>query len=392
MSDSFIIAARRTPVGKFLGSLAGMSAPQLAARALAAALADARLPLGELDEVLLGEVLPAGVGQAPARQAALAAGVPASVGAATLNKVCGSGLYAVMLADRAIRGGDARAILAGGMESMSQAPHLLRGGRSGWKYGQQPLLDAIEHDGLRCAAGDTSMGCYADALAAKRGIARTDQDSFSLESHRRAIAAREQKQFAAEIVPLTFKAGKTTALVEHDENPRSDTSLERLAVLPPAFAADGTVTAGNSSPLSDGAAALVVVNGDLMKSLRPQWAFRIVAQAVSAGPPADLFTTPVPAIRLALKRAGWSVGEVDLWELNEAFASQTLACARELELPPERLNVRGGAIALGHPIGCSGARVLVTLLHALAQTNKARGVAALCLGGGEAVAVAVERV
>ncbi|MGC4004346.1 MAG: thiolase family protein [Pirellulales bacterium] len=346
----------------------------------------------EIDEVLLGHVVAAGCGQAPARQASISAGVPESVGAATINKVCGSGLFAIMTADRAIRSGDARIVAAGGMESMSRGPHLLRGARSGWKYGTGELLDSTEYDGLRCSFGATGMGCYADATAAKYGITREDQDAFAVRSQRLANEAAQTGAFHNELVAITVQQGKSTATLAQDESPRPDTTLEDLAKLRPAFGTNGTATAGNSSPLSDGAAATIVVAETLGRSLDTPWAFRIAAQSVAAGPPAELFTAPVEAIRKAVKAADKTLNEIDLFEINEAFASQMLACERLLEIDANKLNVHGGAIALGHPIGASGARVVVTLLHALVRREERWGVAALCLGGGEAVAMVVERV
>lgn len=387
---SHLIAACRTPIGKLLGSLSSLTAPQLGAVAVAETLRRANLAPEAVDEVVMGNVLQAGVGQAPARQAALGAGLPPTVSALTVNMVCGSGLRAVMLADAEIRAGEARCIVAGGMESMSRAPHLLTGTRAGWKYGNQQALDAMIHDGLWCSFENAGMGDAADHIARRFQVSRTDQDAWSAESHRRAVAARMAKKLDAEIVPVTV-GGKTKTVVSEDEGPRADTSLEKLAALRPAFATDGTVTAGNASQISDGAAAVAVVNDALLKELSPPWSFRLVASAVSGVAPKEIFIAPVEAVQKCLAKAKLAVGDVDLYEINEAFASQTLACARELKIDESKLNVHGGAIALGHPIGASGARVLTTLLYALIDRGQKRGLATLCLGGGNAVALLVER-
>ena len=370
-----------------MGELSHWSAPQLAGYAIQSAIASAKVDRSKIDEVIVGEVLTSGVGQAPARQAAIFGGVPNSVGCATVGKVCGSGLYAVMLADRSIRAGDNAIVVAGGMESMSQAPHLLRNSRSGWKYGQQPLLDSIENDGLRCPHGSALMGVYAENVARDYGIDRRTQDEWATQSHQRAIAAQLSNSFVAEIVPVPGVNGE---LIARDGGPRGDSSLEKLLKLKPAFDANGTVTAGNASTLSDGAAAVVVVNESIRKSMPGQSAFRIVATAIHARKPQDLFLAPVGAIQELLRKTNRQLRQIDLFEINEAFASQTIACMRELQIAPERLNVNGGALALGHPIGCSGTRVLVTLMHALQSRRLSVGVAALCLGGGEAVAMMIE--
>ena len=391
MSHSYIIAARRTPIGKLLGALSEIPAPQLAAAAIRATLTDTALPADQIDQVILGNVLSAGIGQAPARQATLAAQIPASVGATTINKVCGSGLAAVMLADQAIRAGDAKLIVAGGMENMSLAPHLIMNARQGWKFGDQTVRDSMLHDGLWCAHENKGMGAIADYTAAKFTVSRGDQDAFSVESHQRAISAREGKMFQSEIVPIKVKVGKEETLVEHDEGPRANTSLVALAKLRPSFNADGTATAGNASQISDGAAAILVASGSVAQEVKSSLKARIIATATFAGEPKELFTAPVGAVEAALAKAKLDVSAIDLFELNEAFAVQCLACARQLGIDSSKLNVNGGAIALGHPIGASGARVLVTLLHALAWRKLRYGVAALCLGGGEAVAMVVER-
>lgn len=390
MPNSYIIAARRTPIGKLLGQLSSVPAPKLAAAAIQAALADSGLAREQIDEVILGNVVQAGVGQAPARQAMLATGLPETISAVTVNKVCGSGLKAVMLADQAIRAGDAHAIVAGGMESMSLAPFLLPGVRSGWKFGSQTTLDAMVHDGLWCATEQRAMGCLADDTAARYSVSREEQDAFALASHQRAVHAQENGLFQAEIVSIPVKTGKTEAIVERDEGPRPGATAADLAKLRPSFGSEGTATAGNASQISDGAAALVVVDEGLAQGANTPFKARIVASATASLAPKDLFVAPVAAIRRVLEKAKLATTDIDLFELNEAFASQCLACMKDLHLPAEKVNVRGGAIALGHPIGCSGARVLVTLLHALHQRGERRGLAALCLGGGGAVAMIAE--
>ena len=343
----------------------------------------------QIEEVILGMVLPAGAGQAPARQTALKAGLPATVGALTINKVCGSGLKAVMLAAQTIRCGDADVIVAGGMENMSQAPWLLR--RDSPMLGDRSLADSMLHDGLECAFSGASMGLVADNLARRAGWSRDAQDRYAVESHRRAVAAMNAGLFQKEVVSVSVSKGSQTIAVTSDEGPRADCDLARLSSLRPAFADDGSVTAGNASMISDGAAAVVVASELAAERLGRQPLARIVASATSGGEPADLFTAPVAAIRRVLDRAGRSIGDVDLFEINEAFAVQMLACVQQLDLPLDRVNVYGGAIALGHPIGASGARVLTTLLFALEQRQLRSGIAALCLGGGNAVAMLIER-
>ncbi len=392
MSHAYIIAAARTPIGKLCGSLSSLSAPQLTSFALRASLERAGVSPNVVDEVILGQVLTAGAGQAPARQAALGAGLPPTVAALTVNKVCGSGLKAVMLADQAIRAGDARCILAGGMESMSRAPHLSMNLRQGRRYGDETLVDSMIHDGLRCAIENWPMGDAADHIAKEYGVSRAAQDAFALESHRRAIAAQDALLFNAEIAPVTLKSKSGDILVTEDEGPRRDASLASLAKLKPAFDPSGTVTAGNASQISDGAATLLVTSEDVARGVNSPIKARVLATATHGVAPKELFIAPVGAIEKVLRKAGVTIADIDLIELNEAFAAQYLACLNALQLPPEKTNVHGGAIALGHPIGASGARVLVTLLHALAANNKTLGLAAICLGGGEAVAMIVERV
>jgi len=389
MSESVIVAARRTPIGKFQGQLASIPSPELGALALRAALDEVSLAPGVIDEVIFGNVLGAGVGQAPARQAALRAGLPDSVAALTINKVCGSGLKAVMLADQAIRAGDVAAVVAGGFESMSRAPYLIE--RTSPPLGDRTLIDSLMHEGLTCALSRQSMGQIAEALARNRQISREDLDAFAFQSHQRAVSAMASGQFGAEMVPVTVSVRGASQVVTQDEGPRSDVSLERLSKLRPAFAEAGCITAGNASMISDGAAALVVTSTAFQQQHDLPVLARITASATAGLAPEDLFVAPVLAIQKAVSRAGLTLEDIDLFEINEAFAVQVLACVRDLGLPLDRVNVQGGAIALGHPLGCSGARVAVTLVHALAQRQLRRGVAALCLGGGNAVAAVFER-
>lgn len=389
MSEAVILSACRTPIGKFRGGLSSVPATDLGAYVVREAVARAGVAATDVDEVILGMVLPAGARQAPARQAALKGGLPATVAALTINKVCGSGLKAVMLAAQAIRCGDAEIVVAGGMENMSQAPWLLR--REGPVFGDRPLIDSMLHDGLECAFSGQSMGHIADHLAQRAGISREAQDQFAVDSHRRAVAAIKSGAFQTEVVAVSVPSRGQTTTVTADEGPRADCDLARLSTLRPAFVGDGSVTAGNASTISDGAAAVVVASAAVAERLGRKPLARIVASATSGGPPEDLFTAPVAAIRRVLDRAGRSLADVDLFEINEAFAVQMLACIQQLGLPPDRVNVHGGAIALGHPIGASGARVLTTLLLTLNQKQLRIGIAALCLGGGNAVAVLVER-
>jgi acetyl-CoA C-acetyltransferase len=391
MADAFLLSAARTPIGKYLGGLAELSAPQLGAAVVTEVLRRARVPVGQVEEVILGNVLQAGVGQNPARQAALAAGLPDSIAAFTVNKVCGSGLKAVMLAAQAIRAGDANLLVAGGMESMSRAPYLLFGARAGWKYGDQKVIDAMIHDGLWCAFEHWHMGEAAEHIATKCNVSRPDQDRFSAQSQQRAAAAWEKGAFAAEVVPITVGSGPKAKGLARDESLRAETTTEGLAKLKPVFRPSGTVTAGNASTLSDGAAAVVVGSARAAEKLGVKPLARIVAYATSGVAPKDIFIAPVLAVRQVLEKAGLTLYDIDLFELNEAFAAQMLACSKELKLDESRVNVHGGAIALGHPIGASGARVLVTLLYALEQRGLKRGLASLCLGGGNAVAMVVER-
>ena len=388
--SAYVIAACRTPIGKFLGGLSTLSAPRLAAPAIEDALDKCHVSPNRIDEVILGNVLSAGVGQAPARQAALLAGFPPSIAAVTINKVCGSGLKSVMLADQAIRAGDANLIVAGGMENMSLAPHMLLNSRQGHKFGDARLVDSMVFDGLTCSTEKTGMGELAEYIAEKYEVSRADQDTFAAESHRRATAAMHDGKLTSEITPVTVKNRKGDLVVTCDEGPRGDTSIDSLAKLPTAFRASGTVTAGNASQLSDGAAVVVVANEAAARELESPFKARIIASATSGVAPKDLFIAPVSAIEMVLNKANMMLEDVDLVELNEAFAAQCLACMRPLGLSHENVNVHGGAIALGHPLGASGARVLVTLLHALVERGLRRGIASLCLGGGNAVAMLVE--
>lgn len=392
MSSSYIVSGCRTPIGRMLGSLSGVPAPKLGAVAIAEAVARSGLEPSRVDEVIMGNVLSAGLGQAPARQAAIYAGLPPEISALTINKMCGSGLKAAMLADQAIRAGDAQVVVAGGLENMSRAPHLLMGVRGGWRYGDQQVVDSMQRDGLWCAFEDQAMGAQADYIAASRGVSRADQDAFAVESHRRAVASQAEGHFDDEIVSVTIPGRKGDTVVSRDEGPRGDTSLEKIASLPAAFGREGTVSAGNASQISDGGAALVVASAEIARGIDAPIKARIVAAATAGVPPKEIFIAPVPAMEKALAKARMTIGDVDLVELNEAFAAQCLACMRPLRIDHQKLNVHGGAVALGHPIGASGARVLVTLLYGLARRDLRVGMAALCLGGGNAVAMIVERV
>ncbi len=390
MTDAFILSAARTPIGKFLGDMAALTAPQLGAIALRAALERAKAKPGQIEEVIFGNVVQAGVGQNPARQAAIHAGLPDTIAAYTVNKVCGSGLKAVMLASQAIRAGASDLVAAGGMESLSRAPHLLLGTRAGWKYGDQKVVDALSHDGLWCPFECWPMGDAAEHIAAKCGVTRGEQDEFSATSHKRAAAAWESGAFAAEVVPVTVGSGAKAKTISRDEGIRPDTTAEGLAKLRPSFKPDGTVTAGNASQLSDGAASLVVGTRRMAETLSVAPLARVVSYATSGVSPKDIFIAPVTAVQMALEKAKLRLGDIDLFELNEAFSAQMLACNRDLKIDPAKLNVNGGAVALGHPIGASGARVLTTLVYAMQTRGAKRGLASLCLGGGNAVAMVVE--
>jgi acetyl-CoA C-acetyltransferase len=392
--DAVIVAAARTAIGKFGGALAAIPAPELGAHAIRAALERAGIEGRRVDEVIMGNVIGAGLGQAPARQAALKAGLPESVGALTINKVCGSGLKAVMLAASLIKAGDAEVVVAGGMENMSAAPYLLPQARFGYRLGNGELVDATVHDGLWCAVECHHMGMSAEWIAAEYGITREAQDAFAHRSHQRASAAQREGRFAREIAPIDLpgKKGQTTRF-DADEPVRHDSDARQLAGLKLAFKSEGgTVTAGNAPGITDGAAALIVTSARTARELGLQPLARVAGYAQAAVKPLALFDAPPAAIRRLLERTGTSLDDYDLFEINEAFAAQILANGQSLGLDWDRVNVNGGAIALGHPIGASGARVLVTLLHALQARGGKRGLASLCLGGGEAVALAVEMV
>ena len=386
-----IVSATRTPIGKFMGALGSLSAPKLGAIAIREAVRRAGVEAAAVQEVIMGNVVQGGVGQAPARQAMIAAGLPGEIPALTINKVCGSGLKAVMLAAQSIKAGDQDVVVAGGQESMSSAPFYMFGIRSGVKFGNQSLVDGVIHDGLWCAFGNCHMGAHAEYTAQKAGVSREDQDKFSLESQQKAVAAINEGRFKAEIVPVEIEDRKGKSVVDKDEAPRADTSLEGLTKLKAAFVKDGTVTAGNAPGLNDGASALVVTSLAYAQAHGLQPLARITAYATGGGEPKDLFFAPIVAVQNLMKKAGTSIGDYDLIEANEAFAVQALADGRALGWDWSRVNVNGGAVALGHPIGASGARVLTTLLYALAARDKTTGLATLCLGGGNAVALTVER-
>jgi acetyl-CoA C-acetyltransferase len=395
--EPVIVSAARTPIGKFLGALAALRAPELGAIAVRAAIQRAGISPEEVEEVILGNVIQAGVGQAPARQAAIKAGIPATVSAMTINKVCGSGLKAVMLAAQAIKAGDRQVIVAGGQESMSNAPFYVYGMRNGVKLGDQQLVDGMIKDGLWCAMCDVHMGGHAEYTAKKAGISREMQDEFAAASHRKAVAAQEAGKFKAEIAPVEIRGRKGVTTVDTDEGPRKDSTADSLAKLRPAFesptvaANELSVTAGNASSLNDGAAALVVTSRAYAKEHGLPIIARIDGYATGATEPQDLFFAPIVAMRNLMSKDNRKIGDYDLVEANEAFASQALADGQGLGWDWDRVNVHGGAIALGHPIGASGARVLTTLLYAMQDRGARTGVATLCLGGGDAVALSVSR-
>ena len=392
--DVVIISGCRTGVGKFQGSLADLSAPQLGAIVVREAVRRAKLDPKQVDECILGNVVSAGLGQNPARQAALLGDLPPEVGAMTINKVCGSGLKAVGLAAQAVRTGNSAIVVAGGMESMTNAPYLLPQARKGYRLGNAQIIDSMVHDGLWDVYNNYHMGVTGENVAEKYGITREEQDQFAVNSHRKAIAAIKECRLKSQIVPVEIpakKKGEAPILFEKDESPREDTTIEALRSLKPAFKKDGTVTAGNAPGVNDGAAAVVVTSARRAKELGAQPMVRIVAQATSGIDPKWVMMAPVGAVRQIWEKTGWKTDDVDLYELNEAFSVQALAVMRELELNPDKVNVNGGAVAIGHPIGASGARILVTLIHEMIRRNVHRGIAALCLGGGNAVAMAVER-
>lgn len=393
MQQPVIVSSVRTAVGKFLGTLAGFQATELGSRVITEAIRRAGLDVEQIDEVIMGNVVGAGLGQNPARQAALGAGLPDSVAAVTINKVCGSSLKAVMFAAQAIKCGDANIVVAGGMESMSNAPYLLKGGRTGLRMGHAKMLDSMIHDGLWDAYNDYHMGCTGEVVAERWEVSREQQDAWALQSHQRAIAAIDAGKFKAEILPIEVpRRKKDPILFDTDESPRRDTSMESLGRLRPAFKKDGTVTAGNAPGVNDGASAVVVTSEEHARSLGLTARARIVAYATSGMAPELVMMAPEKAVRMIWEKTGWSDSDVDLYEFNEAFAVQQIALGKELGISAEKHNVLGGAVALGHPIGASGARVLTTLLHALEDRGQKRGIAALCLGGGNAVAMGIERI
>ncbi|CAN5911723.1 acetyl-CoA C-acetyltransferase [soil metagenome] len=390
-SASWIVAGVRTPIGALNGALATVPAPLLGATCVRAVLDRTGVAGDAVDEVIMGNVVGAGLGQNPARQAALGAGLPVSVGATTVNKVCGSGLKAVMLADQAIRLGEASLVVAGGLESMSRAPYLLTRAREGYRMGHGELIDSMIQDGLWDVYGQASMGSFGDRCAEKYGFGREIQDDFAVRSHTRARRAIEQGRFAEEIVPVEVSIKGQTIVVETDEGP-SRFHEAKLRGLRPAFGPEGTITAGNASSINDGASALLIASEERCQNLGLKPLARIVGSATFSREPEWFTIAPIGAIERLLTRIGWTVEQTDLFEINEAFAVVTLAAERDLKIPEEKVNIHGGAVALGHPIGCSGARILVTLLHALRQTGGRRGIACLCVGGGEAVALAVETI
>ena len=392
MREAVIASAARLPTGKFLGALRGLPATDLGARVVREAVARAGIDPAEVDECILGNVVSAGLGQAPARQAALGGGLADHVAALTINKVCGSGLKAVMLAAQGVATGDVDVAVAGGMESMSNCPYLIPKAREGLRMGDARARDAMIHDGLWCALEDWSMGLAGEAVAERYGVSREDQDAFAAASHHKAAAAIRECRFRDEILPVEIPRRKGDPIrLGYDESVRPDTSVEALSRLKPAFRPDGCVTAGNAPGVNDGAAAIVVMAAEraAARGLTPM--ARIVGQAVSGLPPRWLLMTPVQAVTKLLRKVGWKLADVDLIELNEAFSAQAVAVIRELGADPARVNVNGGAVALGHPIGASGARILTTLLYALRRRKLRRGIATLCLGGGNGVALAVER-
>jgi acetyl-CoA C-acetyltransferase len=389
MSEVLIASARRTPIGSFQGGLSALTAPQIGAVAIAAAIKDSGVAAEQLDETIMGCVLQAGIGQAPGRQAAIAGGVPLRVPATTINKMCGSGLKAVMMAADQIRAGSANAILAGGIESMTNAPYLLPKARGGMRMGHGEIIDHMFYDGLQSPFDGKMMGAFADATSKKYGFTREQQDAFAAESVRRALAAVESGKFVNEIAAATVKDRKGERVLAKDETPFS-CDVARIPTLKPAFGKDGTVTAASSSSISDGAAATIIVSDSFVQQHKLKPLARIVAHSSFAQAPEWFTTAPVGAIQSVLTKTGWRADQVDLYEINEAFACVTMAAIHDVSLDPAKVNVNGGACALGHPIGATGARILTTLIHALLLQGKKRGIASLCIGGGEAVAVAIE--
>ena len=388
-SEVVILSARRTPIGAFLGALSPLTAVQLGSAAIKAAVESAGIRSSEVQEVIMGCVLPAGLGQAPARQAALGAGVPIGAPATTINKMCGSGLKAVMMAADQIRSGTADIVLAGGCESMSNAPYLLPKARSGYRMGHGEVIDHMFYDGLQSPFDGKAMGCFADSTASKYNFTRAQQDAFATESVKRAMQALQGGEFDVEVTPLTVKSRKGETIIPRDETPGT-CDVSKIATMKAAFNKDGTVTAASSSSISDGAAALVLMNAQTAASRGLKPLARVLAYASHAQEPEWFTTAPVGAIRKVLTQLGWKPHDADLYEINEAFAVVTMAAMRDIDIDPARVNVNGGACALGHPIGATGARILTTLIHALRHRSARRGIASLCIGGGEAVAAAVE--
>jgi len=394
MAKEIVIAgACRTAIGRFLGALAPLKAPEFGAVCVAEAVKRAGIKPSDVEEVIMGNVVSAGMGQAPARQAAVKGGIPPEVGATTINKVCGSGLKAVILAAQVIKAGDADCILAGGLESMSNVPHYFFKGRFGQKFGNMDLVDGMIHDGLWCAFEDHHMGTIGDWTAQKSGISREEQDKWSAGSHAKAVAAIKGGKFKAEIVPVGIPQRKGDPVIfDTDEGPREDTNVESLAKLRPAFSKDGTITAGNAPGLNDGASAMIVLSADAAKKLGVKPQVRITGYATGGTPPKELFYAPIVAVKKLMKQTGAKIGDYDLIEVNEAFSAQVLADGKELGWDWNRVNVNGGSVALGHPIGASGARILTTLIYAMFDRGAKTGLATLCLGGGNAVALSVERI
>ena len=392
MSTPVLVGAVRTPIGRFMGSLSGFRAPELGKMVIEELIRRTGINTDEVDEVLMGNVVQAGLGQNPARQSALFANLPAKTPCMTVNKVCGSGLKTVMLAAQAIRVGDAKLIIAGGMESMSNCPHLLPKARTGYRLGHGELLDSMVHDGLWDIYNDFHMGITGEKVAEKYQIAREEQDAYALRSQQKAVDAAENGRFRDEIMPVSIPQRKGDPIVfEQDEGPRADVTLEKLAKLRPAFKKDGTVTPGNASTINDGAAVVAVADEEYAKSAGLPILGRIVAYTASGLEPEWVMLTPIPAVKQVLELSNWYMNDVELFEINEAFSVQMVAVQRELGLDENKLNVNGGAVALGHPIGASGTRLLVTLLHAMAEKEAKKGVVSLCLGGGNGVAMSIER-
>lgn len=394
LEDVVIVSAVRTPIAKFQGALADFTAPQLGAMVVKEAVKRANVDPTRVDECIMGNVISAGLGQNPARQAALNGGLPPEVAALTINKVCGSGLKAVGLAAQAIQTGNAEIVVAGGMESMTNAPYLLPQARKGYRLGNSQIIDSMVNDGLWDVYNNYHMGMTGENVAEKYGITREQQDEFAVSSHRKAVQAWKECRFKSQVMPVEIparKKGEPATIFDKDEGPREDTTVETLRALKPAFKKDGSVTAGNASTINDGAAAVVVMGARKAKQLGLQPMARILAQATSGVDPKWVMMAPVDGIRNLWKKTGWKPDEVDLYEINEAFSVQSVAVVRELGIDMDKVNVNGGAVALGHPIGASGARVLVTLLYELIRRNAHKGIAALCLGGGNSVAMAIER-